>query len=801
MEEKRNLGLQLFKPKNFGMVIGLIVFLLFILISFTTNIFSRMETGILDLHYNLKNLKGRNLLQSGVSVETRDIQVSPDIVLVGIDNTTLDVYGRWPFSRSIHANFLDSLSRIKEQNDRESAVFLDVFFINPDTNSFNDVKLIQSIEDSQRVFLETVLSINPPSHTMPDIFDRQEALYQQSGSIIQVEGDTSEVELYYSAEPPLIPYGEAVLGYGHANFREDNDDVYRRQQLIARIAQELAVIDLNDLTVNYTVDRSSFERLSWLDKQGTWHDVELPLSEGGLESLVKEIHNQAPARLEDSDGDGQPDVEIFEVVHYQDRFVPSITLALAANYFNVDLEDIKVFLGDHILIENPRIYDTDGLTLVPYRIKTRESVLDEEFNIIEEAQYRDVPEIRIPIDESGQMLINFMGPRSNPGRGGYQTFPVRTYSTFSERVPPENPDLWPNTKNLGNDIVMVGGFFQGTDEKTTPWGLMYGVEIHANALNTIIMDNFLVEPPLWVEILILFAVVFLVAFYTSRMNTGLSLVITLVYLVGYFFFLDIFFFEEKNLLLDYATPALGAILTFVAVVIYRVVMEESDKRHLKDMFGKYVNPLVVDQMMEKPPVLGGIDMDITVFFSDIRSFTTLSESMSPQELVTLLNQYLTSMTDCMMDYTGTLDKYIGDAIMGFWGAPMVQVDHAKKACRSSLQQLELLQTLNESLPEHKRIRIGIGLNSGICTVGNMGSQGRMNYTCMGDNVNLASRLEAINKQYRTELIISEYTYEKIKDDTRFICRELDDIRVKGKRKPVRIYELVGFDGPLNGDSA
>jgi adenylate cyclase len=226
-----------------------------------------------------------------------------------------------------------------------------------------------------------------------------------------------------------------------------------------------------------------------------------------------------------------------------------------------------------------------------------------------------------------------------------------------------------------------------------------------------------------------------------------------------------------------------------------VITEESDKKRIKMMFGKYVSPVVVEKMMDKPPELGGEDNDTTIFFSDIRSFTTLSETMSPQELVQLLNEYLTAMTDCVMEYRGTLDKYIGDAIMCFWGAPIPQEDHALLSCKCSLKQLEILNELNSKWPPEKQINIGIGLNSGVSTVGNMGSEGRMNYTVMGDNVNLASRLEGINKQYYTSIVISESTYNQVKDRGA-ICRELDDIRVKGKKKPVRIYELVGFEDGL-----
>ena len=234
-------------------------------------------------------------------------------------------------------------------------------------------------------------------------------------------------------------------------------------------------------------------------------------------------------------------------------------------------------------------------------------------------------------------------------------------------------------------------------------------------------------------------------------------------------------------------------MTFLSIVAYRVVTEERDKRRIKIMFGKYVSPAVVDQMMDNPPELGGVDKELTVLFSDIRGFTTLSENMSPQALVNHLNTYLTEMTDIILEYDGTLDKYVGDEIMCFWGAPLPQEEHALYACLCALRQMEALRELNKGWPPERRINIGIGVNSGIMTVGNMGSLGRMNYTLMGDNVNLGARLEGTNKQYATNVIISENTYGLVKD--KFVVRELDNIRVKGKNKPVLIYELIdSLDG-------
>jgi adenylate cyclase len=301
------------------------------------------------------------------------------------------------------------------------------------------------------------------------------------------------------------------------------------------------------------------------------------------------------------------------------------------------------------------------------------------------------------------------------------------------------------------------------------------------------MNNFLTNVPQWIDISILIGMVLLISFFSSRFSTIWSLVISII-LIFAFFIATTLVFDENNLIIDFVTPSLGLFFAFLTIVVYRIMTEERDKARIRDMFGKYVSPRVVEEILENPPELGGVDKDLTVCFSDIRGFTTLSESMTPQELVNHLNEYLTSMTDIIMEYQGTLDKYVGDEIMWFFGAPLPQEEHALLACKCALQQMEKLHELNRNWPEEKRINIGIGVNTGIMTVGNMGSAGRMNYTLTGDNVNLGARLEGTNKQYGTNIIISEYTYGQVKDH--IIARELDNIRVKGKNRPVLIYELV-----------
>ncbi len=790
-----------FETRYFGLVIGIFIIAVILLLSEFTGIFNTLEMKMLDVYFKYKNVVRRENIQEGVSFEQRNPKISSDILLIGVDLRSLDAFGKWPFPRYRHANLIDNFARIQDQTLRERAVFLDIFFVEPDEKAYNDVLLIDAIRNNGRVFLETMLDEVPPSSANAyEYFERHEILYDNWGEIRDISGNWEHMVPYYGLQPPLQPYAEALNGYGHANFASDRDGIYRRQPLIAKSSVLIEEIKLDDLTVDYPIDRANFERLEWVDKEDTHHHIDYPLTAGVIQDLTEEMERWAPQKLVDNDGNGESDEAFFVVKKYQDHFIPAITLALALQYFNKGVEDIEIELGSHILINDPEFFDTESGQWVPYAVTEKLPVYNEEGEIIEEGETRSVEEIRIPIDENGQMIVNFMGGRSFAAAGGRQTFPVRSFSGYAANVTGADPRSWPRTRAVENKILMVGAFERGIadDEKPTPYGLMYGVEIHANALNTIIMDNFIHEVPFWVNLAILVGLVMLIAFMASRLATIWSLV-TSIFLVLALFITVSIVFDQTSYLVDFAAPAIGVMFTFLTVVVYRIMTEEKDKRRIKDMFGKYVNPTVVDQILDDPPELGGVDKELTVFFSDIRGFTSLSEAVPPQELVNHLNLYLTAMTDIIMEYQGTLDKYVGDEIMSFWGAPLPQPDHALLACKCALKQSEKLKELNAGWPEALQIRIGMGINSGIMTVGNMGSMGRMNYTLMGDNVNLGARLEGTNKAYFTEIIISEFTYGLVRDHV--IVRELDNIRVKGKNKPVLIYELIdmvdGYDLPSN----
>jgi adenylate cyclase len=776
MAKKRS---KIFATKYFGLVIGLLVFLLLTAFMEGTILIDDIELNVLDLNFRLKDIGRHTRVQEGVTLEKRNPNISPDILIVGIDDRSLDKFGRWPFPRYTEANLINSFSRIKNQEERERALFMDIFFVEPSNAAEDDALLVESIEQNGRVYLETILtrSENPPG-TAKEYFGRQEIMYQHFGKITNIKGDWTKIETFHGMFPPLKPYARATHGYGHPNFVEDNDEVYRKQPLIVKSAVFIEEFPLDDLTANDLTEEEylNFTRLAWIDMDNILHDVSFPLTDKVLAGLAKEMEKNAPFKAVDTDNDKKPDLYYYVVKKYKDNFLPSITLSLALDYFNKKLSDIEVVLGEYILIPDPRKFNLETQKWEPYVMERVDG------------KSVDINEIKIPINERGQMLINFMGIGSSSSPQGHQTFPVRSFSGYAARVAGPDPQAWPRTKAVGNKILMVGPFSKGIaeDEKTTPYGLMYGVEIHANALNTIIMNNFLHYLPRWANILILLAITMFTAFMVSRLSTIWSLIISMIMMVVFFFSVSLIF-DIYNTIITLSAPMLGILLAFLSVIVYRIMTEEKDKARIRDMFGKYVSPRVVDQILENPPELGGVDKNITVFFSDIRGFTTFSEAMTPQELVNHLNQYLTAMTDIILDYQGTLDKYVGDEIMCFWGAPLPQEEHAILACQCALQQMETLNKMNENWPPEKQINIGIGINSGIMTVGNMGSMGRMNYTLMGDNVNLGARLEGTNKQYLTNIIISEFTYGLVKE--RIIARELDNIRVKGKNKPVLIYEL------------
>jgi len=394
---------------------------------------------------------------------------------------------------------------------------------------------------------------------------------------------------------------------------------------------------------------------------------------------------------------------------------------------------------------------------------------------------------QVRTDDLGRVYINYHGPS--------YTYPHYSMADVIEHKAPAGV--------FSGKIVLVGATATGIgDLRTTPFGgLDYpGVEIHANVIDNILHQNFLLrgaKQSLWDLALILFFGVPLgiwMALVSPRwMGCGIVMLAVLV-AVDYFAFL-------KGSWLNFTIPALTITANVLLVSLYRALIEEKEKRRVRTAFGQYLSPEVVRRLLLNPELVEPRKTEITVMFSDIRGFTTISEKLDAQELAVFLNQYLSDMTQIVFERRGTLDKYIGDAVMAFWGAPFEEEGHAVLGCQTALDMMTQIHKMQKKWEAQgkPRLDIGIGLNTGVASVGNMGSSLRYGYTALGDSVNLSSRLEGLNKDYGTHILVNETTYLAARDSG-FIFRELDLIRVKGKLQPVVIYELIAFSSELTAET-
>lgn len=397
-----------------------------------------------------------------------------------------------------------------------------------------------------------------------------------------------------------------------------------------------------------------------------------------------------------------------------------------------------------------------------------------------------VPGLEVPTDQNGQLWINF----SPHDRGRY----VSAKDVLAGKVPAER---------IAQRLVLIGTSAVGLlDIKATPVDeSMPGVEVQAQILENMLTKSVLAYPNYapGVELISAVAIGALIVVLAPMLGAVTLLALgfgVAILLVGG----SAYFYTQQGLLFDLTFPLLATFVIYVTLVFINYFREQKDRRRIRSAFGRYLSPALVEQLAQSPKklVLGGEVRDMTMLFSDVRGFTTISESYKddPQGLTHLMNRFLTPMTNAIIERKGTIDKYIGDAIMAFWNAPLDVRDHERLACEAALDMLRRVDELNR-LREHEAreddeaflpIRIGIGINTGHCVVGNMGSDLRFDYSVLGDPVNLASRLEGRSKSYGTPIILGAATAGKVPD---FAALEIDLITVKGKREPEYVYALLG----------
>ena len=658
-----------------SLFIGVIIIIFIIVLLKYTIIIDVIEAKSMDLNFFMTDVFHRpEEISEGVYKINKAKGLRNDIAIFGFDEKSLEILGRFPWRRSVYAEFLENIN--KDSKTSPKGVLIDVLFT----------------ENSQS------------------------------------------------------PEQDQILADALGKYRKNT------------VVDMLAAVSKKIPTVN----QETRERIEMIKHLGTPakddHTQFVDIITPPIKRIISSGVNIAPAtslsglnpRLAAKNADKT--IRRFAlVVKINDAYYPSTVLKMAMLYYGVKLEDLEINMGENIVIHNAIIPKSDTGT--------------------ETALKGDVI---IPIDRQGTILINFYG------RGG--SFTVRSFSDIVEGKV--------STKYFKDKIFLAGVYAEGLqDIHETPYGKMYGVEMMANAVTQLINRDFILFSEDYIDILLIVFFGLIISYIVGRKSILLSYIATIA-LVAVYFFAVVFIFDNYRYVLNLSAPLITSIITLFSMIAYRILTEEKEKKVIQGMFSNYVSKSIVDELLKHPEKLelGGEDKGITVLFSDIRGFTTLSEKLTPQELVTHLNEYLSAMTDIIFKYEGTLDKYVGDEIMAFWNAPLEQENHAELASLAALEMMTKLHSLNENWPEAKKLNIGIGLNTGLMTVGNMGSQSRMDYTLMGDNVNLGARLEGTNKIYGTNIIISEYTYAVIKDQ--FICRELDTIKVKGKSKPVQIFEVL-----------
>ncbi|MCP4487056.1 MAG: adenylate/guanylate cyclase domain-containing protein [Gammaproteobacteria bacterium] len=443
---------------------------------------------------------------------------------------------------------------------------------------------------------------------------------------------------------------------------------------------------------------------------------------------------------------------------YEDHLYPSLALATAQVYLN-----------------SPR---------VKLIVKTEDGKSDDSYFALEAVALQ---KYQIPVDVNAAVYVPF--------RGLQGSFPyISAHKILNREIEPAA---------LKGKIILLGTSAPGLlDLRSTPVQNIYpGVEVHANIISGILDQN-INHRPAWTlgyefVILILTAVVMalllpiLSPLMAAASTLGMSFLLTAGTMIAW----------HNQLILPVASPLLLIFLIFVWHMTFGFFIESRGKRQLAHLFGHYIPPELVDEMSASPTEfsLDGENREMTVLFSDVRGFTTISEGMDPKQLTQLMNALLTPMTRVIHKNRGTIDKYMGDAIMSFWGAPMPDSEHARHALYAAMDMMQELKIMQADFKNRgwPRVNIGIGINTGDMSVGNMGSEFRMAYTVLGDAVNLGSRLEGLTKNYGVNIIVSKSTKKCIPE---FIFRELDLVRVKGKNEPVAIFEPVGHKNDLDKET-
>ena len=879
---------------SFGVAIVFIILTWF-------ELYEGMENKLLDLRF----------LNRG-KIETRN-----DIATLDIDSKSLQVVGRWPWSREKH---VPSILAAKEH--QMDALAFDIFFIERqerkleynDVTSINDsvltlkevknlfpdpdIDLANAASDAKNIYFGYTF-FPQPSKKMPvkkrtQIKEARLKILEEKGFFKKIDPDIFEtINDFYDIDPPVDELIQSSKGTYFFQTVAENDGVSRRYPLVGKYENRLFPnaglalaldhygVSLEDVeiipgkhlliplsspdeygrsSIRIPIDKRGLMQVNWAgkweDEDGQYDFTHYPYwvlkkfrdSEYNnyVMSKVKELANTDPTlqgaknlkalmkaalkakfaskkevikTIKQLAMSGQMESYILRTSGFNtgNQFFESIgrkakppminlyneiknsnTVAkeLAVNQ-DVTLDEL---LRNNKLVYNPPIKD---YTITSFN-KLKEDVSSLSKSTKDE-KYKKI--LKRSLIEISQLERNFLIVQNLYNHRLIDQQRPLYFFPNSNRIVVGNPK-----KNTARRIVpfefynknlLYGLTAAGTsDLGSQPFNGSYPmVGLHANALNTILSDIFITRTPKYIVSLILLLLAALLAFGIQKLSPAIGGAsvggLVLVYVITAFWV-----FTNYNIWLDLFAPVATVGLGYLGITVYNYIQEEKNKQFLKSSFGTYISPELIDEMYEsgQEPELGGEEGYHTAFFTDIQSFSAFSEKLSASDLVSLLNNYLTEMTDILMENNGTLDKYIGDAIVAFYGAPLDLKDHELMACRTAIKMQERLAVLREQwqaegarwpeIVHHMQNRIGI--NTGQMVTGNMGSDSRMNYTMMGDTVNLAARLESSAKQYGVYIQIADSTYESVKDQV--VVRALDFVKVMGKEEPVKVFELISETG-------
>ncbi|MBN2038522.1 MAG: adenylate/guanylate cyclase domain-containing protein [Spirochaetes bacterium] len=782
-----------------GIIIGLICFVFIALFSFS-NIYESFENRFYDMRFDLKT----------------PINEWDQLVFLNIDDNSINNVGKYPWPRHYYATALDVLTEVGAEQVTFDMEFpdpspdqVDIDVVNylqkkvQENMKISNEELSAIILNNDNIFAEGLKKYGRailPYHFLTGKMkfydlstDEMEELKNAQKiftNIASVPVPKGKLDKYFHlidredvdiARPiPILVSSAYNFGFTDSDF--DSDGVARKKKLInvydGRIYFEMALVMLMDICKvkkenveiypgRRIVLKNALNPLTYEKK-----DISIPVDSKGRMYI-----NWA--------GEG-PFLDSFKHVPFYGLIEYTEVKDEIHNYFNgLDMEDESR--------ERIGLFSDLDRSYTAFR-----KAMDSESR---RTAWNDISNIKKKIADIEDKYESIIKDEITKYEAEYEKNKsteaaeiVGQYKNYLKAI-----NIVRQVESLKDKICIAGLIATGTqDVGATPIDNNYPmVGTYINIINTVLNESFIIKVNKYFNLIIMLILAVVIGVLVQMISAKKSIIAIVLSLV-ILNFVNILLFSYYNIWIEQLGTNLAFFLPSSIIAASKLMKEESQKRYIKNAFSRYLAPGVIDQIIESPEALelGGEEREITIFFSDIAGFSTISEKLTPPELVARLNEYLSAMTEIILSHGGTVDKYEGDAIMAFYGAPQSFEDHALRCCLASIDMKKKLRELQDSWKSKKIdvMKVRMGINSGKAVVGNMGSTNRLDYTAMGDSVNLASRLEGVNKFYNTYAMISETTYELVRDDVE--VRKLDTVRVVGKEEPIVIYELLGRKGQL-----